>query len=240
MAPTKATNETFNSVKNPEELIAIAKAAAIGDMCFEYILSEIRVGVTEISLAEKIEQFLLSNGGEALAFPTICVSGVNTNQPHGEPSDKELAEGDFLTMDFGTIVDGYCGDMTRTVAIGGVTEEQKKIYNIVLESQLAGLKAVNAGVKCFDVDKVCRDIIVEAGYGEYYIHGTGHGVGKEVHEPPTLNTKSEETLKLYEAVTVEPGIYIPDKFGVRIEDLAIVTDFGIINTTNSRKDLIIL
>lgn len=238
--PKTETNATFHSVKNSEELLSIAKAAAIGDMCFEYILTKIKVGVTEIYLADEIEKFLLSNGGEGLAFPTICVSGANSNLPHGEPTEKKLEDGDFLTMDFGTVVNGYCGDMTRTVAIGKVTDEQQNVYDTVLKSQIAGLKAIKPGVKCFDVDKVCRDIIDEAGYGEYFIHGTGHGVGKEVHEPPTLNKRSDEVLKEFEVVTVEPGIYIPEKYGVRIEDLAIVTDFGIINLVNSPKELIII
>lgn len=228
------------TVKTPDELISIAKAAAIGDMCFEYILGKIEVGVTELFLANEIETFLLEHGGEGLAFPTICVSGENSNQPHGEPTDKKLKDGDFLTMDFGTIVDGYCGDMTRTVAIGRVDEEQKKVYDTVLRSQISGLAAIRTGVRCFDVDKICRDTIIQAGYGEYFVHGTGHGVGEEVHEPPTLNAKSDEILKTNQAVTVEPGIYIPDKYGVRIEDLAIVTDFGIINLVKSKKELIII
>ena len=236
----KPTNNTFNSVKTSDEILSIAKAAAIGDMCFEYILTKIEIGVTEKYLADEIESFLLSNGGEGLAFPTICVSGENSNLPHGEPTDKKLEEGDFLTMDFGTIVDGYCGDMTRTVAVGKVDDNQRKVYDTVLRSQIAGLKAIKAGVKCFNIDKTCRDIIEDAGYGEFFIHGTGHGVGREVHEPPTLNTRSEEVLKEYEAVTVEPGIYIPEKYGVRIEDLAIVTAFGIINLVKSPKDLIIV
>ena len=130
--------------------------------------------------------------------------------------------------------------MTRTVAMGAVTDEQMEVYDIVLRSQKAGLEAVKAGVRCFDVDKVCRDIIEEAGYGAYYIHGTGHGVGTEVHEAPTLNPKSDEVLEEYMPVTVEPGIYIPDKFGVRIEDLAIITEFGIINAVKSQKSLIII
>ena len=127
-----------------------------------------------------------------------------------------------------------------SATMDGMDATLKKVYDIVLNSQLAGLDAVKAGVKCFDVDKVCRDIITEAGYGEYYIHGTGHGVGTEVHEPPTLNSRSDEILQENQAVTVEPGIYLPEKFCVRIEDLAIVTSFGIINCTRSTKELIVL
>ena len=227
-------------IKNPEEILAILEAQAMGDACFSHILEFIRPGMTEREVADEIEKTLLGFGAEGLAFPTICVSGVNTTQPHGEPSDKVIEEGDLLTMDFGGIVRGYCGDMTRTIGIGHLDEEQRQVYDLVLRAQKAGLEACRAGVYCFDVDKTCRDIITEAGYGEYFVHGTGHGVGREVHEAPTLNAKSEETLAAYMPVTVEPGIYIPDRFGVRIEDLAIITEFGIINGTKSEKELIIL
>jgi Xaa-Pro aminopeptidase len=221
-------------------LLYIAKAAALGDSCFDYILGEIRPGVTERSVADKIDAFLLSHGGESLAFPTICVSGARGCLPHGEPTDKVIEAGDFLTMDFGAVIGGFCGDMTRTVAIGRVTEEQRRVYETVLAAQEAAIRTISAGVRCADVDKAARDIITDAGYGEYYIHGTGHGVGREVHEPPTLNAKSEETLSADMAVTAEPGIYIEDSMGVRIEDLLIVTDTGIINLVSSEKRLLIL
>ena len=227
-------------VKTEAELLAILEAEAMGDACFDHILGYIRPGMTELQVADEIERTLKALGSEGLAFPTICVSGENTNRPHGEPSEKVIEEGDLVTMDFGGIVRGYCGDMTRTIGIGHLGEEQRKVYDTVLRAQRAGLAACRAGVSCFDVDKVCRDIITEAGYGEYYIHGTGHGVGREVHEAPTLNAKSKEVLEAYMPVTVEPGIYIPGKFGARIEDLAIITDFGIINGTKSEKELIII
>ncbi|MDO4546010.1 MAG: M24 family metallopeptidase [Bacillota bacterium] len=233
-------DKACNMVKTPEELLKILKAAAMGDMCFSHILDYIKVGMTELQVAEEIERTLLKLGAEGLAFPTICVSGVKTNQPHGEPSDKKIEEGDLVTMDFGAIAEGYCGDMTRTIGIGYLNDEQEQVYDIVLRSQLAGLKACRAGVKCSDVDAVSRNIIEDAGYGEFYIHGTGHGVGREVHEAPTLNAKSDEVLQEFMPVTVEPGIYIPDKFGVRIEDLAIITEFGIINAVKSDKNLIII
>jgi Xaa-Pro aminopeptidase len=143
-------------------------------------------------------------------------------------------------MDFGGVYKGYCGDMTRTIAIEHVTDKQREVYDIVLQSQLAGIEACKAGVSCKAVDDASRSIIEKAGYGEYYIHGTGHGVGTQVHEAPTLNARSSETLESYMAVTIEPGIYIPDEFGVRIEDLAIVTNFGIINLVQSPKGLIII
>ncbi len=179
-------------VKKPEELLKIMKASAMGDLCFEHMLDFVKVGMTELQVAEEIEKTLAKLGGKGLSFPTICVSGERSNLPHGEPTDKVIAHGDFVTMDYGTMVDGYCGDMTRTVAMGEVTEEQQKVYDVVLRAQEAALNAVCAGVACAHVDKVARDIIREEGYGEYYIHGTGHGVGTLVHEPPTLNAKSEE------------------------------------------------
>ncbi|NLD20318.1 MAG: aminopeptidase P family protein [Clostridiales bacterium] len=229
-----------NMVKTPENLLKIMKAAAMGDICFSHIVEYIKVGMTELEVAEEIEMTLMSLGAEGLSFPTICVSGTNSALPHGEPSLKVIEEGDFVTMDFGAVVEGYCGDMTRTIAMSHVSQEQQKVYDIVLEAQLAGLAACKAGVSCKSVDDVSRGIITAYGYGEYYIHGTGHGVGTQVHEPPTLNGKSSEVLEEYMPVTIEPGIYIPDKFGVRIEDLAIITEFGIINTVKSQKSLIII
>ena len=227
-------------VKTPDELLKIMKAAAMGDICFSHILEFIRPGMTEIEVADEIERTLMDLGAEGLSFPTICVSGVNTTMPHGEPSEKVIEDGDFVTMDFGAIAEGYCGDMTRTIGIGHLSDEQKNVYDIVLKSQLTGRAACRAVVKCSAVDAASRNIIENAGYGDFYIHGTGHGVGTEVHEPPTLNAKSSEILEEFMPVTIEPGIYIPDKFGVRIEDLAIITEFGIINAVKSQKSLIII
>ncbi|MGN0703184.1 MAG: M24 family metallopeptidase [Lentihominibacter sp.] len=229
-----------NMIKTPDEILRIMKAAAMGDICFSHILEYIRPGMTELQVSDEIERTLMSLGAEGLSFPTICVSGVNTTQPHGEPTDKLIEDGDFVTMDFGAVVEGYCGDMTRTIAVGHVSEKQREVYDVVLRSQLAGLDACRAGVRCRDVDAVSRNIIKDAGYGEFYIHGTGHGVGTEVHEAPTLNSRSDEILAEFMPVTVEPGIYIPNEFGVRIEDLAIITEFGIINTVKSEKELIII
>lgn len=227
-------------IKTPDALLNIMKAEAMGDICFSHIMEFMKVGMTEQNVADEIEKTLKKLGAEDLSFPTICVSGSRTEYPHGEPTDKIIEEGDLVTIDMGAVVCGYCGDMTRTVAMGYVSEHQREVYDIVLRSQEAGLAAIKSGVKCFDVDQICRNIITEAGYGEQFVHGTGHGVGVKVHESPTLNKKSEEILEEFMPVTVEPGIYIPGTFGVRIEDLAIVTDFGIINTTKSTKELIIL
>lgn len=227
-------------IKNDQEILSISKAAALGDRCFSYILGFIKPGMSEKQVADEIKWYLYTNGAEGLAFDTISVSGERSCLPHGEPSDKLIKKGEFLTLDFGAVIDGYCGDMTRTIAIGSVTPEMRTVYDIVLEAQLAAIDFIKAGVSCFDADKVARDIISNAGYGEYYPHGLGHGVGTLVHEAPTLNAKSEEILEKNMVITIEPGIYIPDKFGVRIEDLAIVTDFGIINKVESKKELIII
>lgn len=229
-----------NVIKTAKEIETISRAAALGDRCFSHILGFIEPGMTEKQIAEEIERFLYEGGAEGLAFDIISVSGERSCLPHGEPTDKVIQKGEFLTLDFGAVIDGYCGDMTRTVAIGFVTDEMKRVYDTVLEAQLAAIDFIKAGVACFDADKVARDIIVNAGYGEYYPHGLGHGVGTLVHEAPTLNSKSSEILEKDMVITIEPGIYIPNKFGVRIEDLAIVTDFGIINKVESKKDLIIL
>jgi len=231
---------TSSMIKNEHEIECISKAAALGDQCFSYILGYMEPGMSEKQVAAEIERFLYENGAEGLAFETICVSGERGCLPHGEPSDKLIQKGELITLDFGAIIGGYCGDMTRTVAIGSVSEEQRRIYEIVLEAQLTAIDFIKAGVRCFDADKIARDIITKAGYGEDYPHGLGHGVGKEVHEAPTLNAKSEEILESNMVITIEPGIYIPNKLGVRIEDLAIVTDSGIINKVESRKELIIL
>ena len=227
-------------IKTNEELELISKAAELGDKCFRHILGFIAYGMTEKQIANEIERFLFEHGAEALAFDTISVSGYRSCFPHGEPTDKKIEKGDFLTLDFGAVVEGYCGDMTRTVAIGSVSPEQRNVYEIVLEAQLAASDFIKAGVSCYDADKVARDIITKAGYGDRFPHGLGHGVGTQVHEAPTLNSKSTEVLQPNMAVTIEPGIYIPNRFGVRIEDLAIVTEFGIINKVKSEKQLIII
>jgi Xaa-Pro aminopeptidase len=229
-------------VKTPDELIHIITASAMNDSCFQHILGYVRPGLTELQVAEEIHRVLQRLGSKGLAFPTIAVAGKNGAEPHGVPSDYVLQEGDFLTMDFGAVVKGYCGDMTRTIAIGHATSSMKKIYQVVLAAQLAGLDACKKGTTYRDVDQASRNIIEAAGFGSYYVHGTGHGVGKEVHEEPYLNTKATHQFKLktHMAITIEPGIYLPGKMGVRIEDLVIVTDFGVINTNHSPKELLII
>jgi Xaa-Pro aminopeptidase len=232
--------EEIRMIKDENELTAIKRAQELTDSCFTYILDYIKPGLTENQVALEIELFLKKQGATRLSFDTICVSGIRTALPHGTPSDKALEKGDLITLDFGCVVDGYCSDMTRTIALGSVTREQKDIYHTVLAAQKAACDFIEAGKSGFDVDKIARDIITDAGHGSAFGHGTGHGVGLEIHESPRLSSKSTDILRAGMVVTVEPGIYYPDKFGVRIEDLAFVTSSTIMNITQSNKELIVI
>ena len=181
---------------------------------------------------------MLKNGAEAISFETIAISGANTSKPHGVPTDKKVCNGDFITMDYGAVVNGYHSDMTRTVAVGEVSDEQINIYETVLEAQLRALAMLKEGVKCSEVDAAAREYIKEKGYGEFFHHSTGHGVGLEIHEKPTLSPKNDKKLQVGNIVTIEPGIYIPGKYGVRIEDMAIITKNGCANLTKIPKELV--
>lgn len=232
--------DEIRKVKTQQQVDAIVKAQRISERAFAHILSFISTEKTEKEVALELEYFMLKNGADALSFETIAVSGKNSSLPHGVPSDKKIERGDFITMDYGAVVDFYHSDMTRTVAVGEVSSKQAEVYETVLKAQLAGLEKIRAGVVCNEVDAVSREIIKNAGYGEYFGHGLGHGVGVEIHELPTLNPTGKETLKAGHIVTVEPGIYLPGEFGVRIEDMALVTEDGCINLTECEKKLIVL
>lgn len=232
--------DSFRAVKSDEEIENICKAQRIAEAALKHILGFIKIGVTEKEIALELDHYMLSHGAEALSFETIAISGANTSKPHGVPTEKKIEDGDFVTMDYGAVVNGYHSDMTRTVAVGHVSDEQKKIYDIVLKAQLASLEILRSGLKRSDGDKAARDVITEAGYGEFFRHSTGHGVGIEIHEKPNLSPKSVTTLRAGNIVTVEPGIYIPGKFGVRIEDMALITENGCQNLTNAAKELVIL
>ncbi len=232
--------EEIRQIKDAFELDAIKRSAALTDDCFSYMLTTLQPGMSEKEAALEIELYFKKHGASALSFETICVSGVRSSLPHGVPTDKKIESGDLLTMDFGCVLEGYCSDMTRTVAIGSVTPEQRKIYDLVLEAQKNAIDNLKAGMSYIDGDRLARQVIEDAGYGSYFGHGLGHGVGLEIHEAPTLSPRGKGTLKENMTVTIEPGIYLPQKFGIRIEDLAIVTSFGIINTVHSEKELIII
>lgn len=232
--------QTLRRCKGEAEKKLILEAQSIAERAFDHILGFIREGVTEKEISLELDYFMLRNGAEALSFETIAVSGANSSMPHGVPGEKKIEKGDFITMDYGAVVNGYHSDMTRTVAVGGVSDKQAKIYETVLSAQLAALDAFAPGVPCAQADAAARSIIAEAGFGDNFGHGTGHGVGIEIHEAPSVSPRSKETLEIGDVVTSEPGIYIPGEFGVRIEDMAIITAEGCENLTKAPKSLIIL
>ena len=230
----------FRAVKEDWELDLMCKAQEITDKAFSDVLPKIRAGMTEKQLQAELIYCLYKNGGENLSFDPIVVSGPNTSLPHGVAGDRVIQEGDFITMDFGVLYGGYCSDMTRTVALGYATEEMKKVYDTVLQAQLAGLAASKAGVLGRDIDAAARKVIADAGYGEYFGHGYGHSLGLEVHENPSPNPRGSVPMIAGMVASAEPGIYLPGKFGVRIEDVVIFTEGGHENITKSPKNLIIL
>ncbi len=227
-------------IKSADEIQKIKTAADIATDAFAKVLEHIKVGTSEREIALMFEMLVKKSGASALSFDTIVASGANSSMPHAGVTDKKFAAGDFVTLDFGCVYDGYCSDMTRTVAIGHITDEQKNVYEIVKRAQEAGVMAAVCGAKCSDVDAVARNIIKESGYGDFFGHALGHGVGLVVHENPRLSTKSDAVLSDGMVVTCEPGIYIEGKFGVRIEDLLVINGQKCTNLSNFTKELIIL
>ena len=231
----------MRSVKKREEIQSIVAAQRIAEKAFSDALQFIKAGVTEREIAAFLEYRMKLYGSERNAFETIAVSGKNSSMPHGVPTDKAVENGDFITMDFGAVINGYASDMTRTVAVGFVTDEMAEVYKTVLCAQQNVINTVCAGTLCCEADAAARSVIEAAGYGEYFTHSTGHGVGLQIHEKPTLSQKSGSIkLKAGQVVTAEPGIYIPEKFGVRIEDMLQIQKNGCKNLTKAEKQLIIL
>jgi Xaa-Pro aminopeptidase len=230
--------ENIRIIKDDNEIECIAKAADYGDMAFEHIINYIKPGMTERQVELELDYFIKKISGNPMSFEAIVVSGIRSSLPHGEPSDKVINNGEFLTLDFGCVYNGYCSDMTRTVFVGKANDEHKKIYSIVLRAQNEALKYIKAGIPAKDVDKIARDIITNEGYGERFGHGLGHGVGLAVHEEPRVGVMGTRTLEAGMIITDEPGIYIPDFGGVRIEDLVLVQEDGCRVFTKSPKHLI--
>ncbi len=230
----------FRAVKEEWELDLMRKAQAIADKAFSEVLGKIKVGMTELELQAELIYCMYKNGAHGLSFDPIVVAGPNSSLPHGVAGERKIQAGDFVTMDFGVLYYGYCSDMTRTVAVGYVTEEMEKIYNTVLEAQLAGIAVSKAGVRGCEVDAAARKVIADAGYGEYFGHGYGHSLGMEVHESPSPNGRNEEPMPAGAVCSAEPGIYLPGRFGVRIEDVVIFKEDGCENITFSPKNLIIV
>ncbi len=232
--------EDLRMRKTPEEISLIAKAQEIADEAFSLVTRSIRVGAAESELAMELEFTMRRLGAESLAFPPIVVSGQRSSLPHGRPTLNKVSPGDFLTFDFGARYEGYCSDETRTFVIGPLDKKHEEIYKIVLEAQLAGLEAAKPGVPGKAVDAAARKVIEDAGYGEYFGHGTGHGVGLAVHEGPSAGKKGETLLEPGMVITVEPGIYIPGFGGCRIEDLVVITENGKEILSASPKELIVI
>lgn len=231
---------SMRSVKSENEIENIKKAQSFTDNTFSYILSRIEAGRTEKDIMLDMEFYMRRLGSEGIAFDFIVASGENTSLPHAVPTDRVIIRGDFITMDFGAVFNGYRSDMTRTVAVGNVTDEQALVYNTVLNAQAAAFNAIKIGVKCCDIDKAARDVIANAGYGKYFGHALGHSVGIDIHEAPNFSPSCKETVKAGNVITVEPGIYIENKFGVRIEDMAVITPNGCEDITASEHKLIVL
>ncbi len=226
--------------KSEGEFSKIQRASEIGDKAFSLFVNDVVEEMSEIEAAKVLEGHCRDLGSEGPSFSTIVLFGERSALPHGVPTNRKLKEGDYILCDFGCIIDGYCSDMTRTLIFNNKSEMQDKIYHIVNTARDKAVKAVKAGVKASDIDKVARDIITSEGYGDMFGHGTGHGVGREVHEFPAVNSRNDTILKDGMIITIEPGIYIPDHGGVRIEDMVLVKEDGAQLITSFTRDLIVI
>lgn len=240
LVPASKLLEQLRMVKDAEELAAMREAQRITDEAFTAILPFIKPGVTEQEISARLQYEMLSRGAERMSFDPIVASGPNGSKPHAIPSDKKVQNGEFITMDFGCKFGNYCSDMTRTVALGEPSEEMRTVYETVAKAQLAGIALVKGGVKGCDVHEAGRKVIADAGYGAYFGHGFGHSLGIEIHEDPRFSPLWSGSIPAGATLSAEPGIYLPGKFGVRIEDVVFLTDGGCENLTKSSKELIIL
>ena len=229
--------ERLRRHKDDEELRTIADAARLADQVYEWVFERGVVGRTEREIMLDAHQRMRELGADDPSFPAIVAAAENSAIPHHSSSQRDVRAGELLLIDMGAMVDGYCSDCTRTVAAGDIDGDAQEVYEVVRSAQAAALEAIRAGAAARDADSVARDPIVAAGYGEQFGHGLGHGVGLEVHEAPRLSQKSDQTLEVGDVVTVEPGVYLPGRFGVRIEDLVTVTEDGCRNFTNFPTEL---
>ena len=232
--------ESLRCVKDEQELGVIQQAAIMADSAFEHITKWMRPGISEKDVALELEFFMRKLGASSTSFETIVASGKRSSLPHGVASDKLLEIGDFVTLDFGAFFNGYCSDLTRTVCLGRASDEQKKLYDVVLRAQLAALDGIRPGMTGKEADAIARGVISDAGFAEQFGHGLGHGIGLEIHEGPRLSTNDDTALAPGMVVTVEPGVYIPFVGGVRIEDDIVITDSGCRVLTSSPKELLII
>ena len=240
LIPASRLVNELRMVKDEEELAAMREAQRVTDAAFAEILGYIRPGMTEQEVAARLQYIMLRMGAERMSFDPIVAAGANGSKPHAVPGPARIEQGQFVTMDFGCVCRGYCSDMTRTVAVGRLSPEMERVYHIVLEAQLAGIAAARAGVTGAQVHAAGAKVIGDAGYGDYFGHGFGHSLGIQVHEEPRFSPLWDKPIPAGAILSAEPGIYLPGRFGVRIEDVIILTQDGCVDITQSPKDLIIL
>ncbi len=240
LLPAQEILSSLRAAKSPEEIEYMRQAQHISEQALEETLQVIKPGMTEREVAAELVYRMLRHGSEGNSFDPIVITGSKTSLPHGVPGDKIVCEGDFLTMDFGCLKYGYCSDMTRTVAIGHATDEMKNIYSIVLKAQLAGIAAARAGIPGSEIDGAARKVIEDAGYGKYFGHGFGHSLGLDIHEAPNANPAGSTLMPVGAVVSAEPGIYLPGRFGVRIEDVMVLNETGCEVITKAPKEQLII
>jgi Xaa-Pro aminopeptidase len=236
LVATSGLVEHLRRTKDEGELARMEAAAAVADAALAELRPWLLTGPTEAEFAFELDAAMRRLGATRPSFETIVASGPNGARPHARPSGRRITEGDLVVLDFGAVVDGYCSDMTRTVAVGEVDQTSRRMLDVVTAAQAAGVAAVRPGVDAVDVDAACRAVIAEAGWGDAFTHGTGHGVGLDIHEAPRVGTTSDATLAVGDVVTVEPGVYLPAHGGVRVEDTVVVTPEGCRPLTHSTKD----
>ena len=240
LVPASALLHALRAQKDARELERMEQAQRIAEKALEQILTEIRPGVTEKEISARLQYHMLCFGAEKMSFDPIVAGGPNGSMPHAVPTDRPVQSGEFVTMDFGCVYGGYCSDMTRTVCVGKPTEEMERVYETVLKAQLAGIAAARAGVTGAEIDGAAREVIRQAGYGDYFGHSFGHSVGVEIHESPNASPGNHEPMPAGAVVSAEPGIYLPGRFGVRIEDVIVLEEGGCRDITKADKALLCL
>lgn len=240
LVPAQKVLTPLREIKDDGQLELLIQAQRISEKALDEALGYIKPGMTEAEIAARLVFDMMRFGAKKVSFDPIVASGPNGSMPHAVPSTRKVEKGEFITMDFGCIYGGYCSDMTRTVAVGEPSDEMKKVYHIVLEAQLAGIAAAKAGVTGKEIDGAARKVITDAGYGEYFGHSFGHGVGIEIHEEPRAASTNDKPMPAGAVISAEPGIYLPGRFGVRIEDVMRITEDGNQVITKAPKELIIL
>ena len=240
LIPAQELLDGLRASKDREELAAMVQAQKITDAAFGEILNYIRPGLTEQEVAARLVYELLRRGARKVSFDPIVAAGANGSMPHAVPGETVIQKGMFVTMDFGCVYDGYCSDMTRTVAVGQPTQEMERVYETVLAAQKAGIAAARAGMPGRELDAAAREVIEEAGYGDYFTHSFGHSLGLEIHESPNASPSETRLLPVGTVISAEPGIYLPGRFGVRIEDVLVLEEGGCRDITQSPKNLIVL